>query len=74
MKAPVDIRSEEYRIYTYRDGSTFRVDAPAELHVLVDERGSSHRVIDLEGVTHRPERDWIAISWKPLEGAPAFVA
>lgn len=70
---PIDISSEEYRIYRYTHGE-FRIDAPVELHVLTDERGDTHRIIDASGVTHRPERGWLGISWKPKDGAPAFVA
>jgi hypothetical protein len=64
----IDISSEQYRIYT------FRIEEPAELHVLTDDKGVSHRVIDKAGVTHRPERGWLGISWQPRPGEPAFVA
>jgi hypothetical protein len=74
MTKTIDITSEEYRIYTYGTGQTFRIDEPAEIHILADENGVSHRVIDKSGVTHRPERGWIGISWCPREGQPAFVA
>lgn len=74
MTNPLDISSEEYRIYTYASGATFRIEGPGELHVIEDERGVSHRVIDQSGVTHRPERGWVGISWKPSAGAPPFVA
>lgn len=70
----IDISSEQHRVYTYGDGKQFRIDAPVELHVLTDDRGTSHRVIDADGVTHRPERGWVGISWQPKDGAPAFVA
>jgi hypothetical protein len=74
MTEALDITSEESRIYTYPNGDTFTITRPESLHVLSDEKGVSHRVIDKAGVTHRPERGWIAISWKPREGQPAFVA
>jgi hypothetical protein len=74
MTNPLDISTEEYRIYQYSEGRTFRIDDPAELHVITDERGATHRVIDKGGMTHRPERGWLGISWKPRAGAPAFVA
>ena len=70
----IDISSEAFRTYTFADGSTFTIKHPAELHVIEDERGTSHRVIDKAGVTHRPTRGWVGISWKPLDGAPPFVA
>ncbi len=70
----IDISSEEFRVYTYANGSTFRIEDPRELYVITDERGATHRVIDEAGMTHRPERGWVGISWKPREGKPAFVA
>lgn len=73
MTKIIDIKSEAFRLYTYRDGSTFRIEQPAELHVITDENGTSHRVIDKAGVTHRPERAWVGISWQPRDGEPAFV-
>ena len=74
MIKELDVSSEEYRIYTYANGSIFRIEQPAALHVIEDEKGATHRIIDKAGVTHRPKRGWIGISWKPREGAPAFVA
>lgn len=71
MSKEIDITSEEYRIYTFADGKTFRIDSPAKLFV-VD--GNSHRVVDTDGVTHRPSHGYVGISWKPREGQPAFVA
>lgn len=74
MTKQVDITSEEFRVYTYADGSTFRIEQPATLHIIEDERGTTHRVVDKAGVTHRPERGFVGISWKPAEGQPSFVA
>lgn len=71
---PIDVSSEEYREYTYANGATVRIDQPAELYVITDERGVTHRVVDKSGVTHRPERGWLKISWRPRDGQPAFVA
>lgn len=65
------ISSEEYRVYAYAGGATFTIVAPVTLHVLPS---GSHRVIDAAGVTHRPERGWLGISWKPKPGEPAFIA
>lgn len=74
MSKEIDISCEAYRVYTYSEGRTFRIDAPVTLHVITDERGDTHRVIDASGQTHRPERDWIGITWLPRHGAAAFVA
>ena len=68
--AKSDISTELYRIYTYADGQKFRINNPVDLYLL--DGGNSHRVIDAAGVTHRPTRGWVGISWKPKEGSPAF--
>lgn len=72
----IDISSEEWRAYTYPNGTEARIDSPVTLYVIRDDLrgGVTHRVIDADGVTHRPERGWVKISWKPKAGAPAFVA
>lgn len=66
---PLDISDEQYRTYTYANG-TFTIRNPVKLYLL--EGGASHRVVDRDGVTHRPERGWSGISWKPVPGAPPF--
>ena len=71
MANPLDLSSEAYRIYSYADGATFRIDAPVQLNVT--DTGS-HRVLDAAGMTHRPTPGWLAISWMPKPGAPPFVA
>ena len=67
----LDITSEAERTYHYPDGSGFTIAAPCKLTVL--ETGS-HRVVAQDGRTYRPERGWLAISWLPRLGSPAFVA
>ena len=74
MTNPIDISSEEYRIYTYPNGSEYRINSPLALHIIQDEKGATHRVTDNFGMTHRPERGWVAIAWKPRDGARVFVA
>lgn len=68
---PLDITSEQFRIYAYADGGRYRINAPDRLYVLPS---GSHRVIDEDGIVHRPTPGWLAISWKPKVGAPEFVA
>ena len=63
-----DITSELYRIYTYANGAKFRISGPATLYI----KDGSHRIVDTDGVTHRPSRDWVGISWKPRSGKKAF--
>jgi hypothetical protein len=67
----VDITSEHYRTYTYADGRRFRIDNPKTLYILAN---GGHRVVDKAGVTHRPERGYVGISWMPKDGEPPFVA
>ena len=74
MIKELDLTSEEYRTYTYADGSAFRIDRPVKLFVIEGEKADSHRVVDEAGVTHRPTLGYIGISWKPREGQLAFVA
>jgi hypothetical protein len=74
MTNPFDISTEEFRVYHYDQGRTFRIEDPAELYAIHDENGTTHRVVDKGGMTHRPERGWLGISWKAREGAPKFVA
>lgn len=66
----IDISTEQWRLYTYADG-TYRIDAPVALHIT---DSGSHRVIDADGVTHRPTPGWLGLSWKPRDGQQAFVA
>jgi len=65
-----DISSEQFREYVYGDGRVFTVDRPAMLFIV----GGSHRVIDIHGMTHRPERNSVGIRWKARPGQPLFVA
>ncbi|AGR47805.1 hypothetical protein PHIM7_114 [Sinorhizobium phage phiM7] len=62
-----DISTERWREYIYHgeDGLFFsyRIDNPSRLFVKKDQNGDSHRVVDIEGVTHYPKRGWVAIRW-----------
>ncbi len=69
----LNISSEEYRVYHYRDGS-YRIESPVELYKHDGSSGMTHRVIDAAGLTHRPTPGWLGLSWKPRDGQPAFVA
>lgn len=66
-----DISSEENRTYHYANGDTFTIEAPVKL--VVTDTGS-HRVVASDRRTYRPTPGWVSISWKPRDGAPAFVA
>ncbi|MDT0507556.1 hypothetical protein [Novosphingobium sp. MMS21-SN21R] len=71
MTTKIDTSSEEVRTYVYGDGAEYSVPDPMTVFVL---ESGSHRVVDRDGWVHRPEKGWIAIKWKPLNGQPAFVA
>lgn len=68
---PIDISSEQVRIYTYDDCTSFEIEQPAVL--FITESGS-HRVIDKDGMVHRPTPGYVGISWRVCEGCPYFVA
>lgn len=67
----IDVTSEAFRVYVYGDGKRYRIDNPKTVYIL---RDGSHRVVDEDGMTHRPTRDWVGLTWKPKAGQPAFVA
>ncbi|NJR72280.1 MAG: hypothetical protein HC782_04445 [Gammaproteobacteria bacterium] len=67
----IDISSEQYRIYSYEDNKFCKIENPLTLYVT--ENGT-HRIVDAQGLTHRPSPGYLLISWLPKEGAPNFVA
>lgn len=69
--SPTDISSEEWRTYTYADEKYVTISAPKLLYVMPS---GSHRIVDSEGLTHRPSQGYLMITWKPKPGEPAFVA
>lgn len=62
-----DISNEQFREYTYPNGDKFRVTGPKQLYIMDN---GSHRVVDLDGVTHRPTPGYLGISWKQSDGKP----
>ncbi|MBB4857031.1 hypothetical protein HNO88_000328 [Novosphingobium chloroacetimidivorans] len=72
----IDISTEEYRTYTYAPFGTYTIRNPVKLFVMPSDgtEDGSHRVIDADGVTHRPAKGWVGLSWKAKPDAPAFVA
>lgn len=69
-----DATTEEWVQYTYADGTSVRIDNPVRRYIFKGKSGWTQRVIDADGVTHRPTPGWLKMSWKPKPGAPAFVA
>ena len=72
----IDLTTEEYRTYTYAPFGTYTIKNPVKLFVMPGEgsEDGSHRVVDADGVTHRPAKGWVGLSWKPRAGQPPFVA
>lgn len=64
-----DISSEVFREYVYENG-TYRINGPLELHIT---GSGTHRVIDENGLTHRPSPNYLAIRWLPKPHMPPFV-
>lgn len=64
--APIDLSSEIYRTYHYGDGTSYTIPSPKQLYLLAG--GASHRVVDINDVTHAPRRPWVAITWKQSNG------
>lgn len=67
----VDVSSEDFREYIYGNGGKFRINRPVTLYVLAN---GSHRVVAENGLTYRPERGYVGISWLPKKGEKPFVA
>lgn len=68
--ATMDISDELWREVEI-DGRTYRIDNPVTL--VTRRGGSTHRVIDREGVVHcyaAPEGGRSVIRWKSREGKP----
>jgi hypothetical protein len=67
----IDISSEQFREYTFPDGSTYTIDKPVKLAV---RQSGSHSVIDVYGNNYYIKSNFIAIKWLPYDGQPNFVA
>lgn len=50
VRGPIDLRCERYREYANADGSVYRISDPLALYYR--EGGSTHRVVDKQGVVH----------------------
>lgn len=69
---PTDITNEEYRVYSYANGAEYRIDGPQQLYIFEGKSGWTQRIVDANGVTHRPSPGFVAIRWKPTAGTLAF--
>jgi hypothetical protein len=59
-----DISTEQYRTYHYSNGSTYTVKNPKTLFTKnVKGWVDTHRIVDVDGLTHCPTKGWINISW-----------
>lgn len=66
----IDISSEQYREYIFKDGATVIIDNP--LYLSVSESGG-HRLLDSKEVCHYIPAGWVWLQWKVKDGAPHFV-
>lgn len=68
----IDKSDQEYQEFVYPDGSVYRIDNPKTVYIFEGKSGWTQRIIDQDGVTHRPTPGWNAIRWKPRPGCAAF--
>ncbi len=64
----LNISDEEYRIYHYADGSTFKINNPTLLPVRRKPGGDSHRIVDTDGHGWYVAAGWVGIEWKNRAG------
>lgn len=67
-----DISKETLREYVYPNGDVYSINAPEYLYVKQDDKGDSHRVVSMDGMTHYPKRGWIAIRWRAPDEPVSF--
>lgn len=69
----LSLTSELYREYVSEDGNVYRIEHPFSLFILLD---GSHRIVDIDGVTHRPPKfgDQYVVRWLSRKDYPYFVA
>jgi hypothetical protein len=65
----VDISSEEFREYQFKEFETIRINSP--LYLSISKNG--HRILDAEGTSHFVPGGWIHLKWKAKENQPHFV-
>jgi len=63
------LEDEQYRVYSFADGSEVRIEKPQALNV---SKSGGHRVLDGEGVSHYIPAGWNHLYWKVFEGQPNF--
>ena len=70
-----DVSVEKWREYVYINSvgeeRIYHIDWPIDLYIKPTKNGDSHRVVDIDGVTHYPRKDWLGIRWQRQDGAPA---
>lgn len=54
---------EEWRVYDYGDGRTYRIERPVMVNVQRSAAGDSHRLIDEAGIRHYVGKNWVAFSF-----------
>lgn len=64
------IETEQFRVYEFVDGSSFKINDPVALHV---SESGGHRVLDKQGISHYIPSGWVHLYWKSKDGQPAFL-
>ena len=65
-----DIRSEQWRSYTFPGGDQVTINEPAWLAI---SQSGNHRILDKDRVSHLVTAGWIHLAWEAHEGQPHFV-
>jgi hypothetical protein len=66
----VDISTEQFRVYTWPNGSEVIINLPKKLNVA---KSGGHRIFDAEEFSHYIPSGWIHLKWKVWNGCPNFV-
>ena len=66
----VDISSEMYREYIWKDGASVWIDQPLKLNV---SKSGGHRIFDSNETSHYIAPGWVHLKWKAREGKAHFV-
>jgi hypothetical protein len=66
----VDVSSELFRVYEWKDGSKVTINRPQKLNV---SKSGGHRLFDGMGISHYVAPGWNHLYWEAIAGQPHFV-
>ncbi len=64
---------EAWRTYSFADGGEYKITKPVLINVQRNERGDSHRIIDVFGVRHYVKPTWMGFKFGGVWGIGAKV-